>query len=48
MIMHTSRLQRPSPQVVISIILVKKKKKKKLDKMWFLSTGSQKMCKAGM
>lgn len=22
--------------------------KKKLDKMWFLSTGSQKMCKAGM
>lgn len=21
---------------------------KKLDKMWFLSTGSQKMCKAGM
>lgn len=29
MIMHTSRLQRPSPQVVISIILVKKKKKKK-------------------
>lgn len=28
MIMHTSRLWRPSPQVVISIILVKKKKKK--------------------
>ena len=26
MIMHTSHLQRPSPQVVISIILVKKKK----------------------
>ena len=28
MIMHTSRLWRPSPQVVISIIRVKKKKKK--------------------
>ena len=31
MIMHTSRLRRPSPQVVISIILVKKKKKARQD-----------------